>query len=118
MANSSISISATSLQNISTAEKPIVDTDTAVFTLITNLVTFLVRVTGNCLILRVYWTKTRKTSTNILIMALAWADLFVCLLRLPRISVKVLELSGKNVSQAFDGVKSQNLILKSRHSKL
>ena len=102
MANSSISISATSLQNISTAEKPIVDTDTAVFTLITNLVTFLVRVPGNCLILRVHWTKIHKTSIKILIMA--WTDISVYLLRLPRISVKGLELSGKNVLQAFDGV--------------
>ena len=102
---------------MSTIEK-VKDTDVALFALITNLIVFLIGVPGNCLILRVYWTKTRKTSTNILIMALAWVDLFVCLLRLPRISVKVLELSGKNVSQVFDVVKSQNLILKSRHSKL
>ncbi len=34
---------------------------------------------GNILILRVYYTKTRKTSTHILIMGLALADLMVCL---------------------------------------
>ncbi|XP_022104031.1 C5a anaphylatoxin chemotactic receptor 1-like [Acanthaster planci] len=34
---------------------------------------------GNSLILGVYWDKLRKTSTHILIMGLAWADLFTCL---------------------------------------
>ncbi|XP_022081087.1 G-protein coupled receptor 84-like [Acanthaster planci] len=34
---------------------------------------------GNVLILRVYWTKKRKTSTHILISGLALADLLVCL---------------------------------------
>ncbi|XP_038049717.1 D(2) dopamine receptor A-like [Patiria miniata] len=48
--------------------------------LIANILVFLLGVPGNCLILRVYWTKTRTTSTDILIRALAWADLAVCLL--------------------------------------
>ncbi|XP_038053995.1 G-protein coupled receptor 84-like [Patiria miniata] len=34
---------------------------------------------GNSLILGVYWTKQRKTSTHILIMGLASSDLFTCL---------------------------------------
>ncbi|XP_038061071.1 alpha-2Da adrenergic receptor-like [Patiria miniata] len=38
----------------------------------------LLGVPGNCLIIRVYWTKSRKTSTHVLIMGLAWADLFAC----------------------------------------
>ncbi|XP_038061070.1 D(2) dopamine receptor-like [Patiria miniata] len=44
------------------------------------LLVMLLGIPGNCLILRVYWSKPRKTSTNILIMALAWADLFSCVL--------------------------------------
>ncbi|XP_038049710.1 probable G-protein coupled receptor No18 [Patiria miniata] len=53
--------------------------------LITNILVFLLGVPGNCLILRVYWTKTRKASTDILIRALAWADLAVCFLRIAEI---------------------------------
>ncbi|XP_038045956.1 cholecystokinin receptor-like [Patiria miniata] len=55
--------------------------------LIAKMLVFLLGVPGNCLILRVYWTKTRKTSTDILIRALAWADLTVCFLTIPRIIV-------------------------------
>ncbi|XP_022099602.1 alpha-2Da adrenergic receptor-like [Acanthaster planci] len=51
-------------------------------------------VPGNCLILRVYWTKTRKTNTHILVMALAAADLAVCILRFVFLTEKVLALAG------------------------
>ncbi|XP_038064847.1 gastrin/cholecystokinin type B receptor-like [Patiria miniata] len=62
--------------------------------LIAESLVFLLGVPGNCLILRVYWTKTRKTSTDILIRALAWADLAVCLLRIPAKVISLL-LTGK-----------------------
>ncbi|XP_022095920.1 uncharacterized protein LOC110982080 [Acanthaster planci] len=37
-------------------------------------------VPGNCVILRVYWAKPRKTTTHVLIMGLAWTDFATCLL--------------------------------------
>ncbi|XP_038049713.1 gastrin/cholecystokinin type B receptor-like [Patiria miniata] len=71
------------------------------FLLIVNILVFLLGVPGNCLILRVYWTKTRKTSTDILIRALAWADLAVCLLSIPAIIVWSLFVSGKFLAYSF-----------------
>ncbi|XP_038059837.1 cholecystokinin receptor type A-like [Patiria miniata] len=46
-----------------------------------QLLVFVVGVPGNLLILQVFFKKTRKTSTNVFIMALASADLMACLLR-------------------------------------
>ncbi|XP_038064846.1 G-protein coupled receptor 84-like [Patiria miniata] len=69
--------------------------------LIAESLVFLLGVPGNCLILGVYWTKTRKTSTDILIRALAWADLAVCLLRTPDIIVISLRLAGKYLPYSF-----------------
>ncbi|XP_038049708.1 uncharacterized protein LOC119723217 [Patiria miniata] len=75
------------------AERPnAVNVDTIL--LIAHVLVFLLGAPGNCLILRVYWTKTRKTSTDILIRALAWADLAVCLLSIPEIIVISLFLCG------------------------
>ncbi|XP_038053904.1 thyrotropin-releasing hormone receptor-like [Patiria miniata] len=45
------------------------------------LLVVILGVPGNCLILRVYWGKTNKSSTNVLIMGLALSDLIVCLTR-------------------------------------
>ncbi|XP_038053953.1 uncharacterized protein LOC119726370 [Patiria miniata] len=72
-----------------------------IFTLVVHMITFVVGVPGNCLILRVYWTKPRKTSTHVFIMALALADLAVCLLRLRRISEEAILLAGCQVPRAL-----------------
>ncbi|XP_071803684.1 D(2) dopamine receptor-like [Asterias amurensis] len=53
-----------------------------VFLLVSHSIILFIGLPGNCLILRVYWTKTSKTSTNVLIMVLALADASVCLLRI------------------------------------
>ncbi|XP_038053923.1 gastrin/cholecystokinin type B receptor-like [Patiria miniata] len=49
-------------------------------------------VPGNCLILRVYWSKLRKTSTHVLIMGLAWADLLASAFQIFRIASNCLLL--------------------------
>ena len=58
-----------------------------------NLI-LLLGVPGNSLILRVYWTKTLKTSTHVFIMTLAWADLAVCLIKVVNIPYRVLLMMG------------------------
>ena len=66
----------------SSSSQPAVETSEIVrypFRLILYIVVFIFGTPGNCFILRVYWTKSHKTSTHVLIMALAWADLMVCL---------------------------------------
>ncbi|XP_038068568.1 C5a anaphylatoxin chemotactic receptor 1-like [Patiria miniata] len=62
---------------------------------------FVFGVPGNCLILRVYWTKARKTSTHVLIMALAWADLSVCLSMSTMIVKLALECGGNGANSIF-----------------
>ncbi|XP_038049712.1 D(2) dopamine receptor A-like [Patiria miniata] len=69
--------------------------------LIANILVFLLGVPGNCLILRVYWIKTRKTSTDILIRALAWADLAVCFLRIAEIIYISLNLAAEYSMYSF-----------------
>ncbi|XP_022099921.1 G-protein coupled receptor 84-like [Acanthaster planci] len=49
---------------------------------------------GNCLILRVYWVKKRKSSTHILILGLAWADLFSCIFLTLRVASAITYLLG------------------------
>ena len=71
------------------------------FRLIFHTMILLFGVPGNCLIIRVYWTKTRKTSTHVLIMGLAWADLFVSLLRGINCSAYVLRLVGDPIPSVF-----------------
>ncbi|XP_038053906.1 histamine H1 receptor-like [Patiria miniata] len=75
------------------------DTVGNIFQLIVQSVIFLFGVPGNCLILRVYWTKTLKTSTHVLIMALAWADLAVCVLAVHRIYEKVASMADFEVPE-------------------
>ena len=57
----------------------------------------LLGVPGNSLILRVYWTKTLKTSTHVFIMTLAWADLAVCLIKLVNIVWQGLLMMGHEI---------------------
>ncbi|XP_038068547.1 D(2) dopamine receptor A-like [Patiria miniata] len=70
------------------------DTSILAITLFVRAVVFVIGVPGNCLILRVYWTKARKTSTHILIMALASTDLYVCLILSISIVGLALECGG------------------------
>ncbi|XP_038073114.1 uncharacterized protein LOC119741438 [Patiria miniata] len=77
------------------------DDDKYLFLLMVNSLVFFLGVPGNCLILRVYWTKIRKTSTHVLIMALAWADLYVCLLRIPMIISLILYHSAADDRETF-----------------
>ncbi|XP_038068500.1 vasopressin V1a receptor-like [Patiria miniata] len=70
------------------------DTSILAITLFVKAVVFVFGIPGNCLILRVYWTKARKTSTHVLIMALAWADLSVCLILSISIVGLALECGG------------------------
>ncbi len=67
--------------------------------LVYHIIVVLFGVPGNCLILRVYWTKTPKTSTHVLIMGLACADLAVCFLHSLGISERILQLTGSTVPQ-------------------
>lgn len=60
-----------------------------VFLLVSHFIILFIGLPGNCLIIRVYWTKTPKTSTHVFIMSLAFADFSVCLLRIADI-VEVL----------------------------
>ncbi|XP_038053976.1 D(2) dopamine receptor-like [Patiria miniata] len=83
-------------EDTSTSTKPF-----DIFHVIANSILFLFGVPGNCLILRVYWTKSHKTSTHVLIMALAWADLVVCLLRSTAIVQRILELIGAGEQAAL-----------------
>ncbi|XP_038053909.1 D(2) dopamine receptor-like [Patiria miniata] len=70
-----------------------------IFELIVHSVVFLFGVPGNCIILRVYWTKTLKTSTHVLIMALAWNDLSVCALAVHRIYYQVVSMADYEVPE-------------------
>ena len=75
-----------------------------IFWLIVNIIVFLFGVPGNCLILCVYWTKTPKTSTHVLIMALAWADLVVCIIRLFDLARVAFLLAGNQIPYFLNAV--------------
>ena len=73
-----------------------------VFTLTIHISVFLIGIPGNCLILHVYWPRVRRaTSTTVLILALAWADLVTCLLRLRRILQEMFVIRGLPVHRVF-----------------
>ncbi|XP_038053912.1 alpha-2Db adrenergic receptor-like [Patiria miniata] len=80
------------------------------FKLIVQSIVFIFGVPGNCLILRVFWTKTLKTSTHVFIIALAWADLAVCVLAVYSIYHTVAQITGNEVHEftfvfsAFQGI--------------
>ncbi|XP_038053952.1 5-hydroxytryptamine receptor 2B-like [Patiria miniata] len=61
----------------------------------------IIGVPGNCLILRVYWSKPRKTTTNLLIMGLAGADLATCLFTVYFIGPSLTVLLGEQPSEVF-----------------
>ncbi|XP_038054701.1 tyramine receptor Ser-2-like [Patiria miniata] len=69
----------------------------AIGLVIYNVFIIVIGVPGNCLILRVYWGKSHKCSTHILIMGLAVADLTICLLRLWDVTLNSSILSGTDI---------------------
>ena len=73
-----------------------------IFIFILHTLLFVLGVPGNCLIIRVYWSKSRQaTSTTFLILALAWSDLAVCLLRLRRILEVLFLIGGQPVPKVI-----------------
>ncbi|XP_038053910.1 D(2)-like dopamine receptor [Patiria miniata] len=96
MENTSVSNSTSIFENTD-SDSGLSDTAGNIFWLSVQSVIFLFGVPGNCLILRVDWTKTLKTSTHVLIMSLAWADLVACLLAVHRIYGKVAEMARYEV---------------------
>ncbi|XP_038053903.1 D(2) dopamine receptor-like [Patiria miniata] len=98
MENTSVPNSTALFENAE-SDSGLSDTAGNIFQLIVQSVIFLFGVPGNCLILRVYWTKTLKTSTHVFIMGLAWADLVVCVLAVHRIYDKVADMAGYEVPQ-------------------
>ncbi|XP_071784527.1 uncharacterized protein [Asterias amurensis] len=65
-----------------------------IFSLVTCSLIMLIGIPGNCLIIRVFWLKKRKTSTRILILSLAWVDLASCFMLANRIAVFTITLAG------------------------
>ena len=65
---------------------------------------------GNSLIIGVYWRKVNKTTTDVLIMGLAWSDLFVSLLRFRNITYFVALLAVKEIGLFFHLMKVFNVL--------
>ncbi|XP_038069631.1 thyrotropin-releasing hormone receptor-like [Patiria miniata] len=101
MENQSVANSTEFLEDPSLSSEAPIAANGSLFKVIVHAILFVVGVPGNCLILRVYWTKTHKTSTHIFIMALAWADLAVCSLRWRRISVESILLAGGQIPKVL-----------------
>ncbi len=76
--------------------------DIRVFSVIVNIIILLVGVPGNCLIIRVYWAKTIKTSTHVLIMSLAWVDLIACVMSVVDIVPQCFQLARVEKPAVFD----------------
>ncbi|XP_071798813.1 uncharacterized protein [Asterias amurensis] len=74
----------------------------AVAKIIYYVVVMLTGLFGNVLILRVFWPKHNKTSTQVLIMGLAGMDLTVCLMRVYNIAVFSLYLANKKSPPALE----------------
>ena len=72
-----------------------VDVGLYAYEIIFSAITLILGVPGNYLILRVYWSKTVKTSTHILTMSLALTDLLTCLFQVLDIASDALVVSGR-----------------------
>ncbi|XP_038054089.1 tyramine receptor Ser-2-like [Patiria miniata] len=72
-----------------------------IFSLVLCALCMVFGIPGNCLILRVYWDKRRKSSTHILILGLAWADLFSCVFLSLRIASYVTFIVGKKPGEVL-----------------
>ncbi|XP_071804608.1 uncharacterized protein [Asterias amurensis] len=97
MEDMSSAFNSTQLFNDTKLEPAFVQLGVNIFRISCFTLTLLLGVPGNSLILRVYWTKTLKTSTHVFIMTLAWADLAVCLIKVVNIPYRVLLLIGHEI---------------------
>ncbi|XP_071801422.1 D(2) dopamine receptor-like [Asterias amurensis] len=77
------------------------------------LLIIAIGVPGNVLIIAVFWTKPRRTSTAVLIMALAVTDLVSCLVRIPDAVLVAQQLDGTHPSYTayFAITLANNLLL-------
>ena len=75
--------------------------DEAIGKSIVNLMFLVFGTFGNSLILGVYWKKVNKSTTDVLIMGLAWSDLSVSLLRFRNMTYFVAVLAGKDIGLFF-----------------
>ena len=97
MKDMSSAFNSTQLFNVTKLEPAFVQLGVNIFRIIFFALILLLGVPGNSLILRVYWTKTLKTSTHVFIMTLAWADLAVCLIKLVNIVWQGLLMMGHEI---------------------
>ncbi|XP_071804534.1 uncharacterized protein [Asterias amurensis] len=97
MEDMSSAFNSTELFNDTTLEPAFVQLGVNLFRICCFTLVLLLGVPGNSLILRVYWTKTLKTSTHVFIMTLAWADLAVCLIKVANIAWRVLIMMGHEI---------------------
>ncbi|XP_071804545.1 uncharacterized protein [Asterias amurensis] len=97
MEDMSSAFNSTELFNDTTLEPAFVQLGVNLFRICCFTLVLLLGVPGNSLILRVYWTKTLKTSTHVFIMTLAWADLAVCLIKVANIAYRVLLMMGHEI---------------------
>ncbi|XP_071798812.1 neuropeptide Y receptor type 2-like [Asterias amurensis] len=73
----------------------------AILKIIFYIVVMIIGTLGNSLILRVFWPKHNKTSTQVLIMGLAGMDLTVCLMRVYNLTVYIFVLKNKKTPPAL-----------------
>ncbi|XP_033637930.1 tyramine receptor Ser-2-like [Asterias rubens] len=73
----------------------------AILKIIFYIVVMIVGILGNSLILRVFWPKNNKTSTQVLITGLAGMDLTVCLMRVYNLTVYIFVLKNKKTPPAL-----------------
>ncbi|XP_071784470.1 neuromedin-U receptor 2-like [Asterias amurensis] len=97
MEDLSSAFNSTQLLNDTKLEPAFVQLGVNIFRISCFTLILLLGVPGNSLILRVYWTKTLKTSTHVFIMTLAWADLAVCLIKIVNIPYRVLLMMGHEI---------------------
>ncbi|XP_071804620.1 gastrin/cholecystokinin type B receptor-like [Asterias amurensis] len=97
MEDMSSAFNSTQFLNDTKLEPAFVQLGVNIFRIIFFALILLLGVPGNSLILRVYWTKTLKTSTHVFIMTLALADLAVCLIKVANIAYRVLLMMGHEI---------------------
>ncbi|XP_033643254.1 gastrin/cholecystokinin type B receptor-like [Asterias rubens] len=97
MEDMSSAFNSTQFLNDTKLEPAFVQLGVIIFRISCYTLILLLGVPGNSLILRVYWTKTLKTSTHVFIMTLAWADLAVCLIKLVNIVWQGLLMMGHEI---------------------
>ncbi|XP_038053990.1 gastrin/cholecystokinin type B receptor-like [Patiria miniata] len=77
----------------------------AILKLVFYVTVMIVGISGNSLILKVYWSKPQKTSTHVLIMGLAWIDLMVCVCRIYSLGFFIYVLLGRELPSVFTAIR-------------